>query len=275
MAQLQVSLAQALLCASCLALGALLQYTLGLRSSHATLAGQGVGQSPLPPPLAAAPEAFQREAGAQVYIDIGSNNGMSVLRFLNFADTKAVYDSSTPDHGRGQWHIVMLEANPMHAQRLQGMAQYLRAFGHTVQLLTPVALSTQHGGNISFYLDTPDAATFAASTVAGANSHSGEQVTVPTVDIEYLCSTFALGGLMDADYVVVKMDVEGSEYDILLQAIGAGIPALWDELYVEFHEDNDWVLRGTGLEAEARGKRGLVERLMVEQYGLRVGAWDR
>lgn len=46
---------------------------------------------------------------------------------------------------------------------------------------------------------------------------------------------------MDSDYVVVKMDVEGAEYDILLQAIAAGIPALWDELYVEFHEDNNWV----------------------------------
>ena len=46
---------------------------------------------------------------------------------------------------------------------------------------------------------------------------------------------------MDSDYVVVKMDVEGAECDILLQAIAAGIPALWDELYVEFHEDNNWV----------------------------------
>lgn len=106
----------------------------------------------------------------------------------------AVLDASTPYHGKGQWHIVMLEANPMHTQRLQGMAQSLTAFGHTtVQLHTPIALATQHGGNVSFYLETPDAATYAASIVAGANSHTGEKATVPTVDIDYLCSTLCAG----------------------------------------------------------------------------------
>jgi FkbM family methyltransferase len=269
---------KALLCASFLALGALLQYTLG---GHAAAQTSHRGESalellrPAAAELAASELFTQRPAGTQVYIDIGSNNGMSVLRFLGFPDMSGVLDASTPYHGKGQWHIVMLEANPMHTQRLQGMAQYLTAFGHTVQLLTPMALSTQHGGNVSFYLDTPDAATYAASIVAGANSHTGEKVTVPTVDIDYLCSTFVLDGLMDSDYVVVKMDVEGAEYDILLQAIAAGIPALWDELYVEFHEDNNWVLKGTALEQEARRKRALVERQMVEQFGLRVGVWDR
>jgi FkbM family methyltransferase len=271
----QFSLVQALVCASFLALGALLQYTLGLRSSPATIAGQGVAELAAPPGPGGDEPSPQRPIGTQVYIDIGSNNGMSVLRFLNFPDTSGPYDASTPYHGQGQWHIVMLEANPLHAQRLQGMAQYLRAFGHTVQLLAPSALSTQHGGNITFFLDTPDAATYAASTVAGANSHSGHEVVVPTVDIAYLCNSFVLGGLMEHDYVVVKMDVEGSEYDILLQAIEAGIPALWDELYVEFHEDNNWVLRGTSLEQEAREKRGVIERQMTEQFGLKVGTWDR
>ncbi len=155
------------------------------------------------------------------------------------------------------------------------MSQYLTSYGHTVQLLAPMALSTLQNGNVSFFLDTPDAATYAASIVEGAKSHTGEQVTVPTVDIEYLCSDFVLGGLVDTDYVVVKMDVEGAEYDILLQAIEKGIPALWDELYVEFHEDNNWVLKGTALEGEARRKRVLIERQMVEQFDLRVGLWDR
>jgi hypothetical protein len=85
-----------------------------------------------------------------------------------------------------------------------------------------------------------------------------------------------LGGLTEEDYGVVKIDVEGAEYDVLLGAIAEDVPRLWDELYVEWHENNPWVLKGTPMEGEAREKHARIRAQLAEGYpGLKVGEWDR
>mmetsp|Transcript_37905 Transcript_37905/g.38593 ORF Transcript_37905/g.38593 Transcript_37905/m.38593 type:complete len:81 (+) Transcript_37905:859-1101(+) len=38
-----------------------------------------------------------------------------------------------------------------------------------------------------------------------------------------------------SDEVICKMDIEGSEYDVLRRIFTSGIIKLFDELYVEFH----------------------------------------
>jgi FkbM family methyltransferase len=210
----------------------------------------------------------------QVFIDVGTNNGLSVLRFLGVAGVGAPFDASTPKR-EGHWHVAMVEANPYHTERLEAMARDVESFGHSAQLLMPLALSTEDGGNITFFLDSWQSGTYAATTVESSRSISGEKISVPTVDLAHLCGEIVFGGLREDDYVVVKIDVEGAEYDILLQAIESGVPALWDELYVEFHEDNDWVLRGTALEHVSREKHARIVAEMQSRFSLRVGDWDR
>jgi hypothetical protein len=44
------------------------------------------------------------------------------------------------------------------------------------------------------------------------------------------------------DYVVVKMDIEGMEYEVLLQAIVSGLfDSLIDKIAVEWHHNNPYV----------------------------------
>ena len=210
----------------------------------------------------------------QIFIDIGTNNGLSVLRFLSVPGVEPPLRSAGPKR-RGDWHVAMIEANPFHAERLEAMARDVESFGHSAQLLTPLAVAAKDGGNITFYLDTWQSGTYAATTVENSRSVSGEKISVPAVDLAHLCGSLVFGGIKKEDYVVVKIDIEGAEYDVLLQAIEQDIPKLWDELYVEFHEDNDWVLRGTALEHVSREKHAKIVAEMNSRYGLQVGDWDR
>jgi FkbM family methyltransferase len=220
-------------------------------------------------------EAPPRPA-AHVYIDIGTNNGLSVLRFLGVPGVGAVFDASAPSRAGHTWHIAMVEANPFHLERLQEMERDIVEFGHTAELHAPYAISPTNGTDITFYLDNWQAGTLAATTVPGALSSSGETLRVPTLSLQYLCEALVLGGLREEDYVVVKIDVEGAEYDVLLGAIAEGVPRLIDELYVEWHEDNQWVLRGTPMEGPAREKHRDINAQLAERYPeLKVGAWDR
>jgi FkbM family methyltransferase len=213
---------------------------------------------------------------AHVYIDIGTNNGLSVLRFLGVQGVGAVFDASAPSRAGHTWHIAMVEANPFHLERLQEMERDIVEFGHTAELHAPYAISPTNGTDITFFLDKWQAGTLAATTVPGALSSSGETLNVPTLSLQYLCEALVLGGLLEEDYVVVKIDVEGAEYDVLLGAIAEGVPRLIDELYVEWHEDNQWVLRGTPMEGPAREKHRDINAQLAERYPeLKVGAWDR
>jgi FkbM family methyltransferase len=213
---------------------------------------------------------------AHVYLDIGSNSGLSALRFLGVPGVDAVYDASTPSREGATWHVALVEANPTHVSRLEAMARDIADLGHSAEVFAPYAVAPVNGTNATFFLDNWQAGTYAATTVPGVRSSSGETLTVPTLSLQYLCGALVLGGLREEDYVVVKVDVEGAEYDVLLGAIEEGVPRLWDELYVEWHEDNQWVLRGTPLEAPAREKHARIAAQLAERFPrLKVGAWDR
>ncbi len=240
----------------------------GGRSSGSSGSGGDAGllASAAPPPRPA----------AHVYVDIGTNNGLSVLRFLGVPGVGAVFDASAPTREGATWHIAMVEANPIHLPRLEDMTRDIAEFGHSAELHAPYAIAPTNGTEITFFLDNWQAGTYAATTVPGALSSSGETLTVPTLSLQYLCEDLVLGGLREDDYVVVKIDVEGAEYDVLLGAIAAGVPRLWDELYVEWHEDNQWVLRGTPMEGPARAKHSEINAQLAERFPeLKVGAWDR
>ena len=56
-------------------------------------------------------------------------------------------------------------------------------------------------------------------------------VQVPTIDI----SEFLLRRVREDDYVVLKMDVEGAEFQLIPHLISTGATSLIDEIYVEVH----------------------------------------
>ena len=63
------------------------------------------------------------------------------------------------------------------------------------------------------------------------NVDPNDSFTVETVDF----SKFVLDNFNEKDYIVLKMDVEGAEYDILDKMLSDGSISYIDELYIEWH----------------------------------------
>lgn len=200
---------------------------------------------------------------AYIYIDAGTNDGASVLEFL------LQHPRVSPD-----WHIAMIEANPVHADKIDFVKGSVEDMGHTTTVFFPRALMVEHNSTITFYLDNSAAHTYAATTVGGSISNSGEKIVVPTVNLAYV-HDHILGGLRREDYVVTKIDIEGAEYDVLLNAMDLGLPHLWDELWVEFHHDNRLVLKGTPLEAAALAKYATIVERMRNEFNIEIGSHAR
>jgi len=73
-------------------------------------------------------------------------------------------------------------------------------------------------------------------------------LSLPCVDL----SRFLLDEFADDDYVVLKMDIEGAEYDVLNRVIEANALTRIRELYVEYHW---WGRAGRRGEIETRLRR--------------------
>ena len=64
---------------------------------------------------------------------------------------------------------------------------------------------------------------------------NGVRPTRPGIDI----ADFLRRTVSEDDFVVVKMDIEGAEYDICPHIINEGVGPLIDELFIEVHTDTN------------------------------------
>jgi FkbM family methyltransferase len=60
-----------------------------------------------------------------------------------------------------------------------------------------------------------------------------EEVEVKKIDL----SKWMSDNLIQSDYVILKMDIEGSEYPVLEKIINSGLIKLIDKLYIEWHSN--------------------------------------
>lgn len=89
-------------------------------------------------------------------------------------------------------------------------------------------------GNLRFYLNTKnpliEGNTVYKDKITG-NIDSLHPITVPCIDFSKWISSIAT----ESDFVVVKMNVEGSEYDVLEHCIKNGTIKLIKELHIQWH----------------------------------------
>jgi FkbM family methyltransferase len=136
------------------------------------------------------------------------------------------------------WQIYCWEANPYTYEHFKKNTRF-----HHLNVTAYHAAVSDHDGTVSFNVQ-------ASSTDKGGTGKSGtgssiidldqwhckggnfvEQVTVPTVDL----SAWIINNTSQQDYVILKMDVEGAEYDVLEKIIDTGAIDLIDRLYIEWH----------------------------------------
>jgi len=186
-----------------------------------------------------------------VFIDLGAADGNSFNHFL---------DNGYGEVGKCpsvQWSAVLVEANPRFNTPLKSVGQ---TWLHQVNVMSSTA-AYMCEGSTSFFLDSVNTEKNYWGSSMSANhpdvqaSGGKQKVTVPTVNLNRILYE----NTIPSDWVMVKMDIEGSEYDVLPCVAKAPAASLIDRLYLEQH-DASWGMAGTtpaqmeATKAELRGR---------------------
>jgi FkbM family methyltransferase len=186
-----------------------------------------------------------------VYIDAGGHGGQSIERFKKMS-------SGTPNT-----KIYSFECHPRCYEKL-------KIFADENIIVSNKAVWIQNG-EIDFYLDMLDQTKDRgfpgqASTISKTKMERGidgqftedSLVKVPCIDF----SEWIKNELNNDDYIFLKMDIEGSEYEVLNKMIDDGTINYLDDLDIEFH----W--HKIGLDKKEHD--ALVERLHETDVSLNI-----
>jgi FkbM family methyltransferase len=179
---------------------------------------------------------FKTNKKRYAFFDLGTNNGDSVKFFIDKID-RTDKDSYLKGYGaidNKKWEIYAVEANPFFNEILGDVKKYSEDKGHKFNLFTETAAWTKNE-KLTFWLDTVNAKrNYYGSSLLKIHPHvikSGyKNVSVQGIDISELLKQYN-----ENDEVVLKIDIEGSEYDIFLHLIKEGTLSLVDIIAVEFH----------------------------------------
>lgn len=171
-----------------------------------------------------------------IFIDLGAANGNTFQDFM-----KGKYGPVTNCPSGGQWEATLVEANPRFDAPLKNIQVTYPGKVHAASSTAAYMCEAK----TSFYLDTTSHANNYWGSSMSSNhvdvQKSGKQkVTVPTVNILKLLYESAT----PADYVILKMDIEGSEWDVLPCLAQSASANLVDRLLVEIHPQG-WGNAGT------------------------------
>lgn len=95
-------------------------------------------------------------------------------------------------------------------------------------------------GPIEFVCDDGTAETYAIREVCSTQTKAKLPVTCKQA-IDF--PSWFKGNVVTEDYVALKIDVEGAEYEILEHLVANGAMKCVDELYVEFHRKKEFSAR--------------------------------
>jgi len=196
-----------------------------LRNSSATSLRGGLHGRTRAPPCQCQPDNVAwvptvRTVPKCIFIDLGAADGNSFNQFLANAYGPV---ASCPS---GQWEALLVEANPQFTPALQAVAAQhpglVHAYGSTAAYMCQ--------GTTSFSID-PDAANNHWGSSMKTN-HGSTQVTVPTVNVAQLLAE----NVMQGDWVILKVDIEGAEYDVMPCLAQMPKAGLMDIIFLEEHE---------------------------------------
>jgi len=209
------------------------------------------------------------EIKRKIFFDSGSNNGQGFERFRDLYGID------------GAWQVYLFEPTPELNQKL------INRYAEQTNIHCLGSAIWTNNGKLNFFLSFDDGdssifkdiAEFTGATMckrqAGKrgeiNSHSEEfkrygarnikSCSVPSIDF----SSFVRQIAQPNDYLVVKMDIEGAEYQVLRQMLKDNTFKLIDEIYIEFHDR-------FVLEESSETNRVLINA--IEQQGAIVYQWD-
>ncbi|CAE7865590.1 unnamed protein product [Symbiodinium microadriaticum] len=163
-----------------------------------------------------------------VFIDLGAGSGADLQAW---AEGKFGPVANCPS---GKWEAILVEANPILTETLNGVAQ-------------------KYAGKVQ--VNASRAAYMCEAKTASVLGTELSKVEVDTVNVNRLLTEHTIPG----DWVMMKMDVEGAEFDIIPCMAESPAGSLVDRLYVEQH-DPGWGLEGATPSAMQTALTGLRTR---------------
>jgi FkbM family methyltransferase len=149
----------------------------------------------------------------KVFIDCGAHEGESIRTFRKLFEDAAEYEMHS------------FEANPDLFTHFDKLAELTNFTFH------PKAV-WKYDGVVNFYIDT-----LAGNSKSGSSINSkkknlrSEPISAPCIDLaNWITSNYSI-----TDYIILKLDIEGAEYDLVEHLIGKNAFAYIDVLYIEFH----------------------------------------
>jgi len=170
-----------------------------------------------------------------VFIDLGAADGNSFNFFKKNGYGEVGKCPSV------QWSAVLVEANPRFNAQLGAIGKQNAGLVNVMSSTAAYMCEAQ----TSFFLDTVNTQkNFWGSSMSSSHpdvQRSGQQkVTVPTANLNRILYEQTI----PSDWVMVKMDIEGSEYDVLPCTANSPAASLIDRLYLEQHQPS-WGMAGT------------------------------
>lgn len=164
----------------------------------------------------------------KILLDCGSHFGKGLRKQIEINKIDA------------SWKIYSWEANPYTYQNFINNDRF-----KNLDLIAYHAAVSDEDGTIKFNIQSStDRNGNAMKSGTGSSAMSldewrckggafVEEIEVPKIDLSQWMSK----NLTADDYVILKMDIEGSEYPVLEKIINSGLIGLIDKLYIEWHSN--------------------------------------
>mmetsp|Transcript_120023 Transcript_120023/g.218194 ORF Transcript_120023/g.218194 Transcript_120023/m.218194 type:complete len:290 (+) Transcript_120023:96-965(+) len=196
-----------------------------------------------------------------VFIDLGAADGNTFNVFMNNGYTNL---ANCTAGGADAWEAILVEANPKFVQPLT--AEAVKYPGKVAALHSTAAYMCE--GWTSFFLDTVNAdqnnwGSSMSSDHPDVQKSGGQNVTVPTMNLNRILVEHTI----PADHVIVKMDIEGAEFDTLPCLALSPSASLVDTLFLETHQA-DWGNVGTTVEGME------VAKALLQAKGVEIPAYE-
>lgn len=200
-----------------------------------------------------------------VLLDLGANRGDTILRwFTEERFTGRAKSSSLDDifnlKQRQNFCVLSFEPNLSFSSTLQKVEKNMNARGFKTKVIVGAAVSDKASVSV-VYLDESSTHAYGTSLLVdkkvnfGGQLHSlGRNQSVNLLDFTTILKSIPKGA-----ETVVKMDIEGGEYEVLRSSISSGWACRIDVLIIEFHSHKlrrgnipdgvnaalEWILKGS------------------------------
>ncbi|KND01639.1 FkbM family methyltransferase [Spizellomyces punctatus DAOM BR117] len=186
-----------------------------------------------------------------IFIDLGANRGDSIRVFQKEPGSKWVQDFPKPyffEYSDFECHLF--EANPLFTKDLEQTKTFYAEKEKPVKVhIYPSTIVSTKDGFTEMSIDTWSTENdFWGSSIYqwSQDGKSNKQGTTKLPSVNF--SKFLIKNFHKEDYVVVKMDIEGAEYEVLPHLVETGAYKLIDVLLVEWHprhpafNEADWAV---------------------------------